>query len=78
MKSILSFNQYIFENVIEGKEKGNKKYGPLKCDDCGYKSDGYDFQKIFSKRLKCPKCKSYNISDVERPNVAPAPQVRNL
>lgn len=65
----LTFN----ENMIEGRQKSNMKYGPVKCDDCGHHADGFDFKRIFSKKLRCPKCKSVNISDVKRPKVMPAP-----
>jgi predicted Zn-ribbon and HTH transcriptional regulator len=60
----------------EGGQKGNMKYGPVKCDDCGHRADGFDFKRIFSKKLRCPNCKSFNISNVERPKVIPAPQTR--
>ncbi len=66
------------ENIREGGEKCNQKYGPVKCDDCGYSGDGFGFQRIFSKKLKCPKCKSTNISNVVRPRVAPAPLPRKI
>ncbi len=74
MRHFATFN----ENIREGDEKGNQKYGPVKCDDCGYNGDGFGFQSIFSKKLKCPKCKSTNISKVMRPIVEPAPQPRKI
>lgn len=70
LKSLIKTN----ENIKEGEEIGNQKYGPVKCDDCGHQDDGFKFRRAFSKKLKCPKCKSINISDVERPKVMPAPQ----
>lgn len=69
-----TYHQNFYENIREGDELGNCKYGPVKCDDCGHRGDGFQFQRIFSKKLKCPKCKSTNISDVIRPRVEPAQQ----
>lgn len=69
-------NDYIKfnEELQEGDELGNQKYGPMCCKDCNYKADGFKFQKIFSKKMICPECNSNNIVWCKRPNVAPARQ----
>lgn len=54
------------ENIREGGEISNQKYGPMVCVECGYRGDGFKFQRLFFNKLKCPKCKSSDIRSVER------------
>ena len=74
--NIKTFEEYkkTYEYVEEGKWKTNQKEEYFVCIDCGYKGPKSNFKKLFSKTIKCPKCKSENYKTPERPNVIPAPQ----
>lgn len=71
---VITYKEYIKEELEEGKEKRNQKLGTVICKNCGYKADGFDFKGVFKKDLKCPKCKSKDLENGKRPNPSPAPQ----
>lgn len=75
-ENVITFSEFINEELQEGKSKGNQKYGPVICNDCGHKADGFEFKRSFRKGLRCPKCKSKSVSNAPKPKVAPAPQSR--